>query len=297
MPLHDSSVWTPINADNFKVGTFEACVRISRKHDTDYVVFFDTFFSLKIDAKGLFQTFEQEILVEEFGNVQNYDKEETRKIGVDAYLCGPSTSANPGRSYAIGQSFHVCVGPKQAELEKGFAVVGFHDVTCAGTDVVTDGDFADQLTSVARNPVDFIDGKENPEAVATDAGVAYFETVVTPEFYAGSEAGSFTCEGRVDLEQKSPEEGVGVEIPTRRLTASFSRHSDDLSRRHLQESGEAETDTDTGSSFGITVGLLPDGESADALFGDLAGPAADTGGVPGTAMATAAGAAVLAALL
>ena len=79
--------------------------------------------------------------------------------------------------------------------------------------------------------------------------------------------------------------------PQRRLTASFSTNSGDLLQRHLQESGK---EVDTSGSFGTEV-LLSREDNVDAAFGDLAAPAADTGAVPSTVIATAAGAVVVAA--
>ncbi|VEU39290.1 unnamed protein product [Pseudo-nitzschia multistriata] len=204
MSLHNDSFWTAINEDNTDVGTFNACVRVTKKHDGNYVSFVDTSIKVNINAEGKFQTFENAITVVGT-SMKSLEQNQTKEIVMDSYLCGPSDSGNPERSYKIGQSFSICVGPTEAEKNNYdyVAVVGFEDVTCAKTiKVVEDGDKT-ALTTVTTNP----EGYKKAGEGTVGTGFSSFETVVTPEYYTGVIApneASVTCSGTVELSFTDP---------------------------------------------------------------------------------------------
>ncbi|VEU41607.1 unnamed protein product [Pseudo-nitzschia multistriata] len=158
MKLHDPLAWTALNEDQADVGSFNACVRVTKKHDGTYVSFVDTLVDLNVDVAGTFQTFENAITVVGT-STKSLEENQTVEIGMDSYLCGPSDSGDPERSYKIGQSFSICVGPTEdAIAEYGsvhVAVVGFQDVTCAETVKVVEDGQEMALTTVTTNPENY----------------------------------------------------------------------------------------------------------------------------------------------
>lgn len=206
MKLHDPLAWTALNEDQADVGSFNACVRVTKKNEDTYVSFVDTLVKLNVNAEGTFQTFEKAITVVGT-STKSLEDNQTVEIGMDSYLCGPSDSGDPGRSYKIGQSFSICVGPTDdAIAEYGsvhVAVVGFQDVTCAETIKVVEDGQEMALTTVTANPENY----KRANGVIVGSGVSSFETVVTPAYHTGLIApneASVTCSGTVELSFTDP---------------------------------------------------------------------------------------------
>ncbi|VEU40040.1 unnamed protein product, partial [Pseudo-nitzschia multistriata] len=122
---YDSEAFTAVNDQNPKIGFFDACARVSYKHndlyeqefandnmchlyDLNYVSFVDTHFSVEFNKEGNFQTFEKESIKVVTPYISMNDEDETTPVALEAFLCGPDGSGNPNRAYKIGQDFAIC---------------------------------------------------------------------------------------------------------------------------------------------------------------------------------------------
>ena len=198
MNLHDSSVWTAVNGENPTIGTSDACAQVTKKHEDDYVSFFDTSIKVIIDAESKFQTFEKAITVVGT-SMKSLEDNQKKTIKLDSYLCGPSDSGDPGCTYKIGQSFSICIGPSEDEKINYdyLRVVAFEEVTCGEIEVVEDG-VETALTIVTTDPTNY----KKADGASVGVGVLSFETVVTPKYYTGGSAEDealVTCSGTVEL--------------------------------------------------------------------------------------------------
>ncbi|VEU41666.1 unnamed protein product [Pseudo-nitzschia multistriata] len=131
--------------------------------------------------------------------MKSLEDNQKKTIKLDSYLCGPSDSGDPGRTYKIGQSFSICVGPSEDEKINYdyLCMVAFEEVTCGKIEVVEDG-VETALTIVTTDPTN----NKKADGASVGVGVLSFETVVTPKYYTGNSAEDealVTCSGTVEL--------------------------------------------------------------------------------------------------